>query len=191
MNKMGFIRTYARDIVFGPKDLGGIGCLDMRIEAGLGAIETIVRNLRTPGHGQTIITTFLMTWQHVSGMSQPLMEYPKVRAPHLEGHFYTYIRSYCAKHDISIEINNITTLQPPRQLDECIMDIACQDLEISDDDCKKIYYCKSYLQTKWKSDLMTALGDTVMKGIMKGYRMYQQSSSKREEVVLERPNERT
>ena len=58
---MGFIRTYARDIVFGPKDLGGIGCLDMRIEAGLGAIETIVRNLRTPGHGQTIITTFLTT----------------------------------------------------------------------------------------------------------------------------------
>ena len=108
MNKMGFIRTYARAIVFGPKDLGGIGCLDTRIEAGLGAIETIVRNLRTPGHGQTIITTFLTTWQHVSGMSKPLMEYPKVRAPHLEGHFYTYIRSYCAKHDISIEINNIT-----------------------------------------------------------------------------------
>ena len=45
MNKMGFVRTYARDIVFGPKDLGGIGCLDMRIEAGLGDIKTIVRNL--------------------------------------------------------------------------------------------------------------------------------------------------
>ena len=114
MNKMEFVRTYARDIVFGPKDLGGIGCLDMRIEAGLGAIETIVRNPRTPGHGQTMIKICLMTWQHVSGMARPLLEYPNVRAPHLEGHFYTYIRNYCAKHDISIEINDINTLQPPR-----------------------------------------------------------------------------
>ena len=38
---------------------------------------------------------------------------------------------------------------------------------------------------------MTAVGDTVMKGIVKGYRMHQQSSSKREEIVQERPNERT
>ena len=52
MNKMGFIRRYARDIVYGPKEFGGIGCLDMRIEAGLLAVETIVRNLIIPGHGQ-------------------------------------------------------------------------------------------------------------------------------------------
>lgn len=132
-----------------------------------------------------------MTWQHVSGMALPLLEYLNIRAPHLEGYYYTYIRNYCAKHDISIEINEINTLQPPRQFDACIMDIACQDLKISDNDCKKIYYCKSYLQIKWKSDLMTALGDTLTEGNMKGYRMYQQSSSKREEVVQERPNERT
>ena len=52
----------------------------------------------------------------------------------------------------------------------------------------KIYYCKSYLQN---SDLMTVFGNTVMKGITQGYRIYQQSSSKREEVVQERLNERT
>ena len=96
MNKMGFVRTYARSIVFGPKDYGGIGCLDMRIEAGLGAIETIVRHLRTPGHGQSIISAFLNKWQHVSGTSHPLLEYPDIRAPHLEGHFFTYVRRYCA-----------------------------------------------------------------------------------------------
>ena len=60
MNKMGFVRTYARSIVFGPKDYGGIGCLDLRIEAGFGAIETIARHLRTPGHGQFIISVFLI-----------------------------------------------------------------------------------------------------------------------------------
>ena len=48
LNKMGFPRAYDRRVVFGPKEKGGLGCLDMRVEAGLGAIETLVQNLRTP-----------------------------------------------------------------------------------------------------------------------------------------------
>ena len=50
----------------------------MRIEAGLGTIETIERHLRTPGHGQSIISAILQKWQHVSGMSRPLLEYPDI-----------------------------------------------------------------------------------------------------------------
>ena len=45
LNKMTSPQNYARRAVFGPKERGGLGCLDMRVEAGLGAIETIVRNL--------------------------------------------------------------------------------------------------------------------------------------------------
>ena len=138
LNKMGFPRKYDRRVVFGPKIRGGLGCLDMRVEAGLGAIETIVRNLRTPGHGQSIINIFLRKWQHVSGMSRPLLQFPTIRAPHLEGHLYTYVRQYCAEHNISIEINGIGIQKPPRQGDACIMDIACSDLKISDGDCRKI-----------------------------------------------------
>ena len=52
------------------------------------------------------------------------------------------------------------------------MDIACSDLEISDDNCKQIYYCKSYLKVKWISDLMTAFGDRLVDGMMQGYIMY-------------------
>ena len=71
------------------------------------------------------------------------------------------------------------------------MDIACSDLEISDDNCKQIYYCKSYLKVKWISDLMTAFGDQVADGIMQGYRMYQHCSSKREEITQDRPSSST
>ena len=76
---------------------------------------------------------------------------------------------------------------PPRGNDEFIMDIACRDTEINDNECKKIYYCKSYLQVKWKSDLMTAQDDRIADCIMQGYRMYQHSSSKREEITQDRP----
>ena len=59
----------------------------MRVEAGLEAITTIVRTLRTPGHGKSIIKVFLQQWQHTSGMSKPLLQYQNIRAPHLEGHY--------------------------------------------------------------------------------------------------------
>lgn len=63
------------------------------------------------------------------------------------------------------------------------MDIAYNDLENSDNDYKQIYYCRSYLQVKLKSDLMTAFGDLLADKIMQGCRMYQHSSSKKEEIV--------
>ena len=121
-------------------------------------------------------------------MTHPLLQYPNIRASHLEGHLYAYIRKYCAKHKISIIISGIEIQKPPRQNDESIMDVACSDLEFSDGECKKIYYCKTYLQVQWLSDLLTADAKIVPKGIFYGYRMITQSSSKVEEAVQERPN---
>ena len=84
-----------------------------------------------------------------------------------------YVRQYCAEHKnkISIEISGIEIQQPPPQKDKCIMDVACSDIEFSDGDCKKIYYCKTYLQVKWLSDLLTTDAKILPKGIFCGHRM--------------------
>ena len=58
------------------------------------------------------------------------------------------MRNYSAKHELSIEINDMATQIPPRGNDEFIIDIACRDNEINDNECKQIYYCKNYLQVK-------------------------------------------
>ena len=101
---MGFTRTYSQDVLFGPRSFGGIGCIDLRIEAGLAAIETIVRNLRIPGKGQSIMMHMLETWQHASGMTKPLLQYPQQQAPHLKGDFYNHVRAFLAKHNMSFEM---------------------------------------------------------------------------------------
>ena len=56
---LGFNRCYNRELLFGPESLGGIGAYDLRIEAGLSGVETIVRNFRTPGNSKSIILLFL------------------------------------------------------------------------------------------------------------------------------------
>ena len=56
-----------------------------------------MRTLRTPGYGQDILRIFLRTFQHASGLSQPLLEYPDLRAPHLEGHYYVYVKEVSSR----------------------------------------------------------------------------------------------
>ena len=157
---MGFNRCHNRDLFFGPEALGGIGAYDLRIEAGLSGIETIIRNIRTPGNARLIILLFLCTWQHVSGLTKPLLEYPKIKAPFLEGMHYRYIRSFLAEHNLSLEIEPIKEVLPPRENDQSIMDLVSES-NFKDCEMKRIYYCKCYLQVWWVSDLCNAAGTKV------------------------------
>ena len=102
---MEFPRTYAQAIVFGPTTHGGLGSIDLRIKQGILIVIEIMRTLRTPGHGQNILRMFLRTFQHASGLSLPLLEYPDQRAPYLEGHYYVYLRKFLAEHKINWSVH--------------------------------------------------------------------------------------
>ena len=114
-NKLGFIRNYSEAVSFGPCSYGGLGMHDLRLESRLSTLELLIRSMCTPRYAQLIILTFLCHWQHVSGMPQPLLQFPKVCAPHLEGHFYTHFCTFLASHDLSLQIAGIDALTPPRE----------------------------------------------------------------------------
>ena len=101
---MGFSRTYAHALVFGPRSHGAIEGIDLRNEQGIQIIDNLMRTLRTPGNGQSMVKVFLVTFQHVSGCQQSLLQFPKRRAPHLEGYFYPYLRQFLSDHDSSMEV---------------------------------------------------------------------------------------
>jgi hypothetical protein len=92
MNRIGIARTHAHVLVFGPKSYGGIGCNGLRLEQGLDATQNLIRQLQAPGYGEQLAKIFLRTQRNVSGMLKSLLQYPKIRAPHLEGHYYAHIR---------------------------------------------------------------------------------------------------
>ena len=121
---------------------------NLRLESSLSTLELLIHSLRTPGYAQSIILTFLHHWQHVSGMPQPLLQFPDVRAPHLEGHFYTHFHFFLDRHDLSLQIAGINALILPREKNRCIKEDVCNDDKLWDNNINKIYYCKSYLQVK-------------------------------------------
>jgi hypothetical protein len=199
MNKIGIAKTHAHVLVFGPRAYGGIGCNDLQIEQGLDAVQNLMRQLRTPGYGKQLATIFLRTYQNASGLSLPLLQYPAIRAPHLEGHYYVHIRRFLAKQNASLEIECIPKAKYERQGDEYIMDVVCApatatEMDIgklqyyTDAEIRQIYYCKSYLQVQRISDLCTADGVFVIPSIVKGERSIRQCVSKLEEIKQERPS---
>jgi hypothetical protein len=158
-----------------------------------------MRQLGTPGYGKQLATIFLRTFQNASGLSLPLLQYPEIRAPHLEGHYYAHIRRFLSKHKANLEIECIPKANYERQGDEYIMDIVCSPAAVTeldkehlqyytDTEIRQIYYCKSYLQVQRISDLCTADGVFVLPAIMKGERSIRQCASKLEEIKQERPS---
>jgi hypothetical protein len=131
LNKIGIIRTHPYSLVFSTRAYRGVGCSDLRIEQGLAAIENIVRQLRTPGYGRDIATVFLKWIQHASGLSQPLLQYPTVRAPHLEGYYYSNMRRFLAKNNGSLEIGCVPTPKKERDGNEYIMYVICSPKDTS------------------------------------------------------------
>ena len=76
LNKIGFPCTYPQAVVFGPATYGGIGSINLRIEQGIMIVTEEMRTMRIPGHDQNILRIAPRTYQHVSGLSQPVLEYP-------------------------------------------------------------------------------------------------------------------
>jgi hypothetical protein len=172
----------------------------LRVEQGLASVENLIRQLRTPGYGKEIAKIFLRWNQHASGLSQPLLQHPSVRAPHLDGYYYSSIRRFLAGSNGSLEIHCVPTPTTERYGDEYIMDVVCTPsqakaltterlLHYTDMDIKKIYWCKSYLQVKRISDLCTADGKFILPNVQKGERSIRQSSSRLGEINQHRPND--
>ena len=71
------------------------------------------------------------------------------------------------------------------------MEVACNDNNIPDIDIKKFFYCKSYLQVKWISDICNIDGSEVLKLVKNGVQSIRKSSSYNEEVVQDQPGSKT
>ena len=176
---MGFSRTYAQAIVFGPTTHGGIGSIDFRIKQRIMVVTEIMRTLRTPGHGQDILHIFLQTFQHASGLSFPLLEYPEQRAPHLEGHYYVHLRKFLAKHKLQLECVCVDRPKLIREHDLFLMDAVCEKTkeEVSNANVRIINYCRNYLEVQRLSDICTADGQFIIKSVWDGDRSITQSQS--------------
>ena len=106
-----------------------------------------------------------------------MLQYPKRRAPYLEGHFYKYIRQFLSDNESSLEIDCVKPLQQERDDDQFLMDIACDNITLDTESIGKINYCQLFLQVHRLSDICTADGNFIFDSVYIGQRNYGLSSS--------------
>ena len=150
--KMGYNRTTARAVVYGPEKHGGIGIKSLYAEQSIAQITALIQHTRLHSpFGRTIRIN--MDWvQITAGIQCPVLEDTRP-IQHLEGEWFKSIREFLFKTNSKIEIDNLWVPKLQRKQDRCIMDVLrnCNDTP-------KINRVKIYLQATTIADITNAEG---------------------------------
>ena len=173
--KMGMNRTMPRVIVFGPKALGGLEMMDLRIEQIAIQWNTTMGHLRRldrAGKGLHITAHDL---QVELGTSVPFYELnPDIYNYATKLTRWSYLWSCTHELNLKIELFNFWTPRLARANDRNIMDVAMSDKVLTSSRWKMIHHinqCRLYLKAFNLSDLSTdgvTIGNDFLNGTSRG-----------------------
>ena len=150
LNRMGYERSLAHCLVFGPCRLKGLGVIHIRTSMALSQLSLFIHTLRTTGLPQRLTMNNLHRIQHLAG----------VGLPYLNHRAAAYLDTP-SLHLISIEhLNTDSGYFAPAHLqrkhDFFLMDIAIASPLFNKLEFWYINYCRLYLQVLLRSNICTA-----------------------------------
>ena len=150
--KMGYNRTTARAVVYGPAEHGGIGIKNLYAEQSIAQITALIQHTRLQSPlGRTIRIN--LDWvQIIAGIGLPVLEDTRP-IKHIEGEWFMAIREFLHKTNCDVKIDGIWTPTVQRQKDQCIMD-ALRDCT----DIVRVNRVRIYLQATTIADIANAEG---------------------------------
>ena len=121
--KMGFNRHLSRDVVFGPRNIGGLGLPSLVFEQGLQQIQFIGRHLRSPTSTLRPLFQISLEWfRLLAGYTTCPLATPQLSLAHVEGApWYKSLQKFLhstthSQTILTIKTPSVTKLQknPPR-----------------------------------------------------------------------------
>lgn len=159
--KMGFNRCLPSAITYGPPSLGGVGLRHLFREQGTEKTMFIIRLLRTDRPASKILRIQLAWAQHVSGLSDPILENTWTPLPYLENELWiSTLRHFLAESRLKLKILNTTTKEPKCQHDFFLMD-AAGSMKYSDRKLSMINRCRVYLKVETIADVSSYSGKSI------------------------------
>ena len=189
--KCGFSRTISLAVRYGPHDLGGAGFLTLETLQGEGQILNVLKHLRSQSHINAVLQSTLAWAQLVAGVHQPILEYPSIRLPHLEGRLFPSMRKFLHTIDGSISLANSFVPATQRQNDRYLMNMAMSYGRFSDAQIRLINFCRLHLQVVTLSDVVIADGQTLDPAMLVGHVSLLSSSTTWLHVNQRTPDKRT
>jgi hypothetical protein len=189
--KCGFSRTMSLAVRYGPKELGGAGFLTLETLQGEGQILNVLKHLRTNSNISCVLKSTLAWAQLVAGVREPILEYPSLRLPHLEGRLFPSMRKFLHAIEGSISVDAPFVPATQRQHDRYLMNMALTFGGFSDAHMRLLNYCRLYLQVVTLSDIALADGHTIDPAMQTGHISLLSSSTTWLHVNQRKPDPRT
>jgi hypothetical protein len=161
--KMGFCRNTSRKIIFGSKSLGGYGLTPMIDYQGVNQTTLFVQHLRLFDSVGKMLSIGYSWFQLYCGVSFPALASPDPPIPHAPYGWFTHLRSFLARSDISIDLPTslLRTPLPLRRGDLNLME-AFTSLGWKTPKLRLLNNCRLYLQIETLAEISTPDGSRII-----------------------------
>ena len=177
-NKMGFVKTFSRDVLYGPQTYGGRAMHDFTVEQTIDFVQMFMIHLRSNHSKCHEMSRIALEWaQHRVGTSKFLLTDVQSRLPHLEDPYMVQFREGLARIDGEIELAQEITYPAAREHDRHILDVPQQMRQaVSSPKMTKLSYYRNYLQITTLSDMVTAEGTKIQQCFTTGDKLEERDS---------------
>ena len=168
LQKCGFSSMMHRAIVYGPRQLGGLGFRDLYITQGISHLTKLIQTLRTPGQPRDLLLILLDEWQIYSGSLHSLLQYPHQPCRHLPRSWLTTTRTFLAHINDTLSIADHycpTTIIPN---DIALMDAFHTLTNIGRKQMEQLNLCRLFLQVHFLLELVAPDGVSLQQGFWTG-----------------------
>jgi hypothetical protein len=160
LQKLGYNRNMPREVVFGPKTLGGINLFNLKTEYGVEAISFLQDSLYRRDDVGIMLLISIQTSQLEAGISTPLLSAPHIYIPYLTPTWVLSVRQFMYNHGLSLRVTETLKLTPTCPDDACIMDVALS-LTLTQQELQTINLVRMYFQVVFISDIAAGCGTQV------------------------------
>jgi hypothetical protein len=124
LRKIGASRMTPTAVRHGPRELGGLGLLDLRTESGISRIKYMFDAIYRKCEAGQLIILNVKTSQLESGLCEPLLEEPQICIPYLTHTWITSLRSFLYQHKLKITLTDHYKVTLQNKWDQGIMSLA-------------------------------------------------------------------
>jgi hypothetical protein len=188
--KCGFNRHTKREVLFGPRELGGAEFSRLFLKQGIAQTQYFLRHWRIHSTIGKLMKCALAWIQLSLGVSFPMLERVHVSLPHLESKWFASLRRFLATIDATIQLDDPEIPPTQRENDEYIMDLIMNARCFSNAEIRKLNYCRLHLQVVTLADITKPNGAELDPNFLKGYPSLMSAKSTLLSIYQDRPSER-
>ena len=170
--KLGLNRHMPRAVVYGPRVLGGLQLMDLKVEQPTSNILTTIGHLRREDRVADMLLATLRDLQIETGSSTSIFQLnPSIYTYVTENTRWLYTWRICREINVTVHIWNEWLPTTTYERDQNIMDVAIRDKFYSGKNNYRLVSlnrCRLYLQCFFISELMNNDNKTLDKGYLDG-----------------------